>query len=191
MRLSPSFLFSALLLFAVPAAHSQGDLDAELKQLIQKRNAALAAAIGPIDARFKTDAEQLLRRATQVNDASAVKKIKETLGIEGGPSPATAPAEAIKDLHRIESVKDLHKQLTGTTWKAVPQNQTRPGLGASITFNEGTLQPGDLHYDINSHNSLTIVFKGGDKQPATLSPDGKHLKLPFRKGEFIYELANP
>jgi len=180
MKQFTSLLLPLLLVIGAIRAHGQANYDTQLKQLVDKRNAALSAVLAPIDARFKADAEQLLRRATQMNDTGAIKKIKATLGVDpgaGGPPP-------------IESVKDLHKQLVGTTWKAVPESQVRPGLNVTVTFNDGTLEPGDLHYEINSHNSLTIIFKGGDRQPAILSPDGKHLKLPFRKAEFTYELSN-
>jgi len=79
----------------------------------------------------------------------------------------------------------------GTTWKAVSAVQTRPGLGTSLTFSETAVEPGDLRYEVHSHNALTVIFKGGDRQPMTLAPDGKHLKVPFKKAEYVYELANP
>lgn len=177
MKSNTPLALTIVLCSLVMTLHAESTYERDLRQIVDQRDKAIAAAAAPIIARSKSDAESLLRRATQAGDLDAANKIKEFLGsttpvVQGGP------------------VKDFNKQLKGTTWKAVPSAPLRGGLAASLTFSEKTVEPGGYHYDIESHNSLTITFTGGDKQVVTLAPDGKRLKLTLGKTEYVYELAS-
>ena len=177
MKTSPHITIAIVLCSLASVAHGESTYERDLKQIIDQRDKAIAAAAAPIIARSKADAAQLLRRATQAGDLDAANKIKEFIGtttpvVQGGP------------------VKDLRKQLAGTMWKAVPSSPLRGGLAASLTFTEKSVEPGGYKYEVESHNSVTITFTGGDKQVMALAPDGKHLKLTYGKTDFVYELAS-
>ena len=73
------FLLLVLPFFAA-AVYGESDFERELKQLVEQRDKARAAAIAPIDAKFKVAAEQLLRRATQRGDLEAANKINAAIG---------------------------------------------------------------------------------------------------------------
>ncbi len=165
--------FVALLLSFSDALHGADTAyDRELQQLIDQRNKAVA----PIIARFNANAEQLMKRAAQAGDQQTVEKIKAEI------TNVTVPGEA-------KTAKDLKTQLVGTSWKAVPSTPLRGGLGATLTFKEQTVEPGGYKYEVDNHNNLTILFNGGDTQPAQLSSDGKKMKLEFRQKTFFYELV--
>ena len=159
----------------VAIARGESTYERDLKQIVDQRDKAIAAAAAPIIARAKADAAALMRKATQAGDLDAANKIKEFLGdttpvVQGGP------------------VKDLKKQLVGTRWKAVPSSPLRGGLAPVLTFTEKSVEPGSYKYEVESHNSVTIIFTGGDRQAMSLAPDGKRLKLAYGKAEFVYEL---
>jgi hypothetical protein len=88
---------SALLLLASAAVvHAQSSYERELAQLKEQRDQAKAAVVEPIERRYQTALEQLLKRATQGNDLDAALKIKEEL--EKFPSssdPRNTPLELI------------------------------------------------------------------------------------------------
>lgn len=168
--------FLVLALFALPeGSRGETTYERELKELIQQRDQAVAAASAQINARFKVSAEQLLRRATQAGDAEAANKIKEAFGVEASSTS--------------ESVKNLRKQLIGTTWKAVPGTPLRGGLAETLTFTEKCLEPGGYRYEAEKHNSVTITFTGGDKQTMTLAKAGTRLQFTRNKIEYAYELV--
>ena len=177
MKTNTHVTIAIVLCVLVATSHAESTYERDLKQIIDQRDKAIAAAAVPIIARSKADAEQLLRRATQAGDLDAANKIKAFLGsnspiVQGGP------------------VKDLRKQLVGTMWKAAPSTPLRGGLAASLTFTEKSVEPGGYRYEVESHNSVTVIFTGGDKQVMALAPDGKHLKLTYGKTDFVYELAS-
>jgi hypothetical protein len=169
-----------LLVVCVSTAASFGDaaLERELKLLVEQREKALAAAAAPIDARFKVAADQLLRRATQAGDLDAANKIKAAID---GVLPRGAK----------DSVKDLRKQLVGTNWKTDPNTPRRPGLPETLTFTDSTIEPNGHRYEVNSHNTLTVIFPKGDKQPMTLTKDGRRLEFTRGGTEHVYEFVSP
>ena len=88
-----------------------------------------------------------------------------------------------------KSAKELKLQLAGTTWKAVPSAPLRGGFAATLNFTEKTVEPGGYSYEADSHNKVTVTFRGGDTQIMQLSQDGKQLKFSYGKGNFVYELV--
>jgi hypothetical protein len=166
-----STLYFALLLL-VGHAQAQSTFQRELAQLVDQRDKALAAAAAPIQARFKQQAEQLLQRAKQNNDAAAVAELQALLS--GNQEPGV--------------VRDLKRQLSGTKWKLLPNVAPRGGLTGSLSFSDKTVEPGGYQYEA-AHSSVTVIFNRGGREVLELMPDGKHLRFP--KGPAAYELATP
>jgi hypothetical protein len=144
----------------------------ELQQLIEQRDKALA----PILTRFNAAAEQLLKRATQAGDLVMVEKIKAEIANSALPGSA-------------KSAKELRLQLAGTTWRAVPSAPLRGGFAPTLKFTEKTVEPGGYTYEADSHNKVTVTFRGGDTQIMQLSQDGKQMKFSYGKANFTYELV--
>jgi len=172
-----SLLFLLLWCALSSFAFAESDFERDLKQLIDQRDKARAAAIAPVDAKFKVAAEQLLRRATQLGDLDSANRIKAA--IEG---PGTLEAK---------TTGDFRKQIVGTQWKADAKLGLRPGLKDAISFTEKTMEPNGLDYEVGAKNSITIIFPKGDRQPMTLSKDGKRLEFVFKDKPHAYDLISP
>src|ERR1700748_3678694 len=110
MEATPKRFMKTLFLPLVFLCASAGNVLAESQyqkdfaQLLDQRDKALAGATAPINARFKEQAELLLQRATQNNDAAAVAEINTALSGETTPGV----------------VRDLKRQINGTKWKSLP-----------------------------------------------------------------------
>ncbi len=91
------------------ALSADNDMERELKQLKEQRTKAAAAAMEPINRRYQTALEQLLRRATQANDLDLALKIKGE--IQTLASEAAAPPAIDFTLTPIE------KAVAGTRWQ--------------------------------------------------------------------------
>ena len=163
--------------FFAAASYGESDFERELKQLVEQRDKARAAAIAPIDAKFKVAAEQLLRRATQLGDLEAANKIKAAIG---GALPRGS----------AKTVASLREYLLRTKWQSDPKAARRPGLPENLTFTEKTIEPGGQAYEIDSPDTLTITFPKGDKQSMTVKNDGKRLEFTFRGKEHAYEVVS-
>jgi len=167
------FLFLLVILSGTTALVAQSSsFERELEQLLKQRDAAIEAALAPINDKFKTAAEQILRRATQANDLRAAQKVTEA--IEAGETP------------EVEPVKDLRKHISGTKWNAEDPASLRPGLAESLVFTDETVEPGGYRYEVSSSRTLTIVFPGGDRQVMTLTKGGKQLELEFQQRKIVY-----
>jgi hypothetical protein len=155
-------------------ARAESTYQQALGQLLDQRDKALAAAAAPIDAHFKEQAELLMQRATQNNDAKAVEDIKAALG---------GAAAAASDV-----VHDLKREINGTKWKSVPNASLHGGLTGTLTFTATTAEPGGYQYDA-SHSAVTLTYTHGGRDVLELTPDGKHLR--YQRGPVVYELAKP
>jgi hypothetical protein len=91
------------------AVSADSDMLRNLKQLKEQRDQAVAAAIEPINRRYQTSLEQLLRRATQGNDLDLALKIKAE--IQAVTSETTAPPAIDFALTPVE------KAVAGTRWQ--------------------------------------------------------------------------
>jgi len=178
-------------------AFAESDFERELKQLIEQRDKARAAAIAPIDAKFKVAAEQLLRRATQLGDLDSANKIKAAIDASSGLKPATEAPGAHKAANEapvareVKPAEDFRKQFVGTQWKADPKFGLHPGLKDTLSFTEKSVEPYGYSYESNAKNSVTIIFNKGGRQSMTLTPDGKRLEFTFRNKEHAYDLVSP
>lgn len=70
-----------LLLAAASNLHADGPLEREFNQLNDERDKAIAAATDPIERKYLTSLEQLLRRATQANDLQTALKAREAMAL--------------------------------------------------------------------------------------------------------------
>jgi len=177
MVCGPLLVTIACLVISSTGARADSEYERELKQLVDRRNSAAAAAAAPINDKFRAEAEQLLRQATQSGNTEAAKRIKAAIEDAAG--------------HPTDEMKDLHKQLVGSTWTAGNPNQMRPGLGATLTFTDTQVNPGGYLYEVDSRNTVTILFKGGDRQVMLLDKDGKQLKLTFGTSDYVYNRTSP
>lgn len=179
MKANITTIITVLLCALVSASYGQSAYERELNQLIEQRDKAIAAASAPITARFKTSAEQLLKRATQSGDLDAANKIKAVLG-DSASASGTAPTDG--------SIKDLRRQLAGTTWIILPNTPLKGGLTNKLTFTDKVVEPGSYKYEA-THNSVVVTFNKGATQALELTRDGRHLQYP--KGPVAHELATP
>ena len=168
--------FITLSLFALGGAvHGQSAYERDLEQLIEQRDKALAAAAAPIHERFQATAEQMLRRATQAGDLAAATKIQAAIAANVQASRA--------------GIKDLRKELAGTTWKSLPGKPVRPGLGPTFSLTEKDVQPGGYKYDVEKSNTVIITFNQGGTQVMTLAKGGTRLEFSLGAVDYVYEIA--
>jgi hypothetical protein len=80
------------LVFSAGSLLAQSDAAREFQQLTDQRNKAIEAAAEPINRRYKSDLEALLRRATQIGDLTTAVKVKEAIARLGGSSSAPTSA---------------------------------------------------------------------------------------------------
>jgi hypothetical protein len=166
----------ALLVTAVtPSSQAQTAYERELEQLMDQRDKALAAAEAPINERFRAAAEQLLRRATQGGDLAAANRIKEVLD-------ATSRSSST-------GIKDLRKDIVGTTWKCMPGKPVRGGLGPTFSFTEKGVQPGGYKYEVDRSNTVIITFNAGGTQVMNLAKGGTRLEFSLGNVDHVYELV--
>ncbi|HYF34207.1 MAG TPA: hypothetical protein VD994_02865 [Prosthecobacter sp.] len=168
-----------LLAFALSSlggvSYGQTAYQKELDQLVEYRDKALAAAAAPINERFQSSAQQLLRRATQAGDLEGATKIKEAIEANARSSR--------------EGIKDIKKELVGTTWKCAPGKPVRGGLGPTFTFTEAGVQPGGFKYEVDRSNTVTITFNQGGTQVMTLTKGGSRLEFSLGATDHVYELV--
>ena len=102
--MKPTSIKLALLTFvtATSALHAETSFERELKQLQEQRDKAIASAAEPINRRYQTSLEQLLRHTTQANDLETAVKIKAelqnlqaTVSASSTASPTASKAEYV------------------------------------------------------------------------------------------------
>lgn len=108
----PSIAFTALIL-STSALYAQSQFDRELSQLREQRDKAIATAADPINRRYQTSLEQLLRKATQSNDLESAVKIQNEL----------------KGIKPTLLFIELRTAIEGTEW-----TWERQGVRESMTF---------------------------------------------------------
>lgn len=131
MRYSATFSLFVVLASA-PLAAEEPQYERDLKTLIEQRDKAVAAAVEPINRRYQTALEQLLRKATQANELEAALKIKAKL--DSVPS-AAQPAKP-----KPKTAEELKEYLDGTTWIIAHGSPDAKG-SQTVTFNRnGTVK---------------------------------------------------
>lgn len=80
--------FALIAAVTVSSAFADGAYEREFNELKKRREEALAAAAQPIERRFRSELEALLRRATQGGDLDTALKVKQQLGTFGGATVA-------------------------------------------------------------------------------------------------------
>ena len=99
-----------VLLTATTSAFAQSQFGRELTQLQEQQAKAVAAALEPVNRRYQTALETLLRHATQANDLQTANLVSEELKKLGVP---TGGALAEKSTTAADS---FEKRLIGTKW---------------------------------------------------------------------------
>jgi hypothetical protein len=88
MNILRLFLTIVAVSFALPSLRAATDAARELDQLNTERDKALTAAAEPINRRYQTALEALLRRATLANDLETAIRIKQALEKVSAKPPA-------------------------------------------------------------------------------------------------------
>ena len=88
---------------------AQSKFDRDLALLQEQQTKALAAATEPVNRRYQTALQSLLRSATQAKDLEAVNKINDELAKLGVSSPAAAETSGV-------TTDSVTKRLIGTKW---------------------------------------------------------------------------
>jgi len=126
-----------------PVLHAESAYDREVQQLTEQRDKAAAAAVEPINRRYQSSLEQLLKRATQAGDLDAAVKIKALL------DPLSAGSST-------DSEAQLRTALTSAKW-------SWEGVGKdTITFTksgEAKLSNSTSAYKISGQRKITLTSK--------------------------------
>jgi hypothetical protein len=89
---------AAAISIALPSLHAVSDAAREFDQLTADHDKALTAAAEPINRRYQTALEALLRRATQSNDLDTAVRIKQALEkmtVKSPPAVTGTKAEVV------------------------------------------------------------------------------------------------
>jgi uncharacterized protein (DUF885 family) len=103
-----SMIFTASVVALSSAADSP--VARELTTLNEQRDKAAAAALAPINQKYKSALEQLLKKATQAKDTETVAAIQEAL------ADLEAAAAASADAKKVLSKRSLERKLADTKW---------------------------------------------------------------------------
>ena len=162
----PSTIFTAFILIT-SIVRAESLFERDLIAAREQHDKAIASAIDPINRRYQTTLEQLLRKATQANDLDAALKIQNEL----------------KSTRPVASPIDLRTTLEGTEW-----TWERPGVSEWVKFNkDGTLLhkigwtgtwkiAGPRSVTITTPNNTTSVLEFNENATAYKAISGKHEK---------------
>ena len=158
-------LFTTVIVIAgcmsVFSADSQ--YERELRQLADQRDKALAGAIEPINKRYQTALEQLLKRATQANALDDAIKIREALAL-------LAAQDATGANSRTPNRQTLQRKLPGTQWIGDGKNYvgelefhpkgvkwTKTGGGATALVSYEVANDGSVHFKIGTNDTVLTI----------------------------------
>ncbi|MEQ1860474.1 MAG: hypothetical protein ABMA13_11115 [Chthoniobacteraceae bacterium] len=176
---SPVILITLLYAFAA-ASYGESAYERELKELIDQRDKAIAAAAVPISSRFKASAEQLLQRATRNGDLDAATKIKAAIAADTAPDKPSSTRDFIKntvwgwffpDGKKYGTVK-LEENGKVTTGLPFPTRWEWAGAAQFKIFDD---KNGFwvFHYDPATKEATNIKFAGGKSEGKFLRPESK------------------
>ena len=165
------YITTAIVLAAstIPMLRAETPTEREFKLLQDQRNKAIAVASEPINRRYQTALEQLLRRATQANDLETALKIKQEIGAS---ATSATPDSKSEFTTWLQSVKLSHNQpghgLIDLTFnRKVAVSATRAGNGVSeLAFK--VIQPRIVEIE-----GLTLTFAEDLKTYSVLRRDNK------------------
>ena len=139
--------------FLAPLVFAGSEYDRQLAELAAQRDKAIAEASEPINRRYQTSLEQLLRKATQANDLDAAVKIKNAIAAADPPG----------------------SRFHG--WWATESKSSRLQFTAGGNFQEqwkGTIQEG--RWQPTSGTEVKVTMKSGTVREYRLSDDGSAVK---------------
>jgi hypothetical protein len=147
-------------LFAQTALCVESPVERDLAKLRSDRDRAVAAATDPIQRKYKSQLEQLLRRAMRNEDLGAAVKIKEAI--------EAIPASVLLGKPHPTTSQELKDFLHGTTWEISNGDPTAVSI-YTLTFNRnGTFKHSDGRegaYEVSGPSA----FKMWGHDPATLN----------------------
>lgn len=115
--------FIAFAALGVRSLMAVSPLERELAQMREERDKAVAAATDPINRRYQSSLEQLLRRATQTNDLDTANKIKaEMTGGAAEPQAATQFAGGPRAIEKALPGQWNWEGSSHKTWGTFVQN---------------------------------------------------------------------
>ena len=163
---SPFAVFAALI-FCASTLRAESAFEREFTQAREQRDKAIASAVDPINRRYQTTLEQLLRKATQANDLDAALKIQNEL----------------KSIRSVSPSIDLRAAIEEKEW-----TWERPAVFEWIKFKrDGTLQhqagwngtwkiAGPRSVNITTPNNTSGVLEFNENATAYKATSGKHQK---------------
>ena len=169
-----------------PALRAETATERDFNLARAERDKAAAAAVEPINRRYKDSLEQLLRRATQGNDLNTALKIKTELGAAtAGLATVTPPAKQDDAAAPGAALSDLKLQISGSKWKFTSTShwvEFRPDGSLRYDAKMGT-------WESKSKDKVTITVEKDKPLILTLTRDGRHLEK--QKGIPFLELREP
>ena len=153
----------------IATLHAETPSEREFKQLRDQRDKAVAAAIEPINRRYQSSLDQLLRRATQANDLETALKIKQEMGTPLDPKMGTEPK---KDPTGMTIVFGAY------SWQFLPDNKVIKTKAPDTRI--------ETDYTVTSDGRISVqadVFAIKSKTKALLwkGPDLKPIEVEVRK----------
>ena len=113
--------------------HAESPYAREFQQLKDQRDKAASAALDPINRRYQTSIEQLLRRATQGNDLDTALKIKGEMSAPTLTTPGAAQSHK-NSLKDFTSAEEFGQWLIGTEWKKGDKDLFRFVAATTLEF---------------------------------------------------------
>jgi len=150
---SKSLILACWFLTPLPFTFAGSDYDRQIAELTAQREKAISEATEPINRRYQTSLEQLLRKATQANDLDAAVKIKNAIAAADPPG----------------------SRFHG--WWATESKSSRLQFTAGGNFQEhwkGTIQEG--RWQPASGPEVKVTMKSGTVREYRLSDDGRTVK---------------
>ena len=143
---------------------AESPYEAQAKQLQDRRDAEVRAAVDPINKRYRAELEKLLKKATQANDLDAALKIRERL-------KEIPDARAAKPKNEGE----LAAWLDGTVWE-ISDGEPGGPVVYTLTFSKnGTFKHSDGRTGkVSFTGARTMMLWGYD--PAAFDEEFKGFK---------------
>lgn len=119
MNVSHTHVIAALLLATVPSGLAESISERDYKALKTSHEKAVAAALEPIDRRYKEELEKLFKRATQFAELDLAREIQAELQLLGGAAAAQTVAgkpDTPAPAHSLAQKADLKKLIVNSSW---------------------------------------------------------------------------
>ena len=147
-----SIVFLLLTATTIATLRAETPSEREFKQLRDQRDKAVATAIEPINRRYQSSLDQLLRRATQANDLESALKIKQEMASSAITITPAATSKPESATHQAKTKKQWEDYLNNTVWK-MTQAKTNSPWGTMTFKDKGVV-------DFNRERIWTVAKNG-------------------------------